>query len=266
MTEEEHDGRRIAFVDADNTLWDTDGVFAVAQLNLLESIERAVGHSTARSDRLSFVRGVDQALAEQHHLGLRYPPRLLAIGIAFALRGDEAGTAAKRAWEERSTSSGIDPSLVEQIEREFVQYIRRMPDLLPGVRNGLQRLFDGGVLILVLTEGARNRVIQTADQHGLNQFFDRVIEAPKSERLFQRVQKLARVRLPAFMIGDQLQRDIAPAKAAGLVTIYIPSRFRPQWEPDEAAVGPDYRVEQFDQGADIILATNQQAGSSLGRP
>lgn len=60
----------------------------------------------------------------------------------------------------------------------------------------------------------------------------------------------------AFMVRDQLRRDIEPAKAAGLVTIYVPSRFGPRWEPYELAVGPAYRVERFDQAVDIILAAD----------
>jgi putative hydrolase of the HAD superfamily len=255
MTEVGGERRRIAFVDADNTLWDTDGVFASAQLSLLTAVEGSIGRSTP-GDRLTFVRSIDQALAERHHLGLRYPPRLLAIAVALALRGAQAGVAAKVAWAGGPASGGLEPALAKQFEREFIQCSRQLPDLLPGVRGGLNRLHDGGVLILIVTEGARERVAKTADAHGLTRFFDRIVEGPKSERLFQRVQKLGRVRVPAFMIGDQLRRDIQPAKAAGLVTIYVPSRFRPQWEPDELAVGPDYRVVRFDQAADIILAAD----------
>ncbi|NKC23436.1 hypothetical protein HED50_22875 [Ochrobactrum oryzae] len=36
---------------------------------------------------MEYVRGFDQAIAERHHLGLRYPPRLLVNAIALALRG-----------------------------------------------------------------------------------------------------------------------------------------------------------------------------------
>jgi putative hydrolase of the HAD superfamily len=256
MTAGGRERQRVAFVDADNTLWDTDGVFAAAQLGLLTAVERAIECSAIARDRLTFVRSIDQALAERHHLGLRYPPRLLAIAVAHALRGAQADAAAKLAWAGGSMSSGLETLLAEQFELEFLQSSRQLPGLLPGVYEGLHRLHDGGVLILVVTEGARGRVARTADQHGLSRVFERIVEARKSERLFQRVQKLGRVRAPAFMVGDQLRRDIEPAKAAGLVTIYVPSRFRPRWEPDEVLVGPAYRVERFDQAVDIILAAN----------
>ena len=47
------------FVDADNTLWDTDQVFADAQLGLLSAVETATGVACQVSDRLGYVRAID---------------------------------------------------------------------------------------------------------------------------------------------------------------------------------------------------------------
>jgi putative hydrolase of the HAD superfamily len=58
----------------------------------------------------------------------------------------------------------------------------------------------------------------------------------------------------AFMIGDQLDRDIAPAKAAGLETIYFPGGFRPSWTMDKAEAGPDHIIATFAEVPDIVLA------------
>ena len=73
------------FIDADNTLWDTDGVFADAQLALLNELEDRLGVQFPEPDRLAFVRAIDQGLAERHHEGLRYPPRFLIKALALAL-------------------------------------------------------------------------------------------------------------------------------------------------------------------------------------
>src|SRR4051812_6345456 len=86
------------FVDADNTLWDTDTVFAHAQLDLLAAVEDAAGISITATDRLAFIRELDQQLAERHHQGLRYPPRLLVRATAFALMGISPPRAARNAW------------------------------------------------------------------------------------------------------------------------------------------------------------------------
>lgn len=101
---------------------------------------------------------------------------------------------------------------------------RQLPDLLPGVREGLHRLHDSGLLIV--TEGAKRRVARTAGDHGFTGFFDRIAEAPKSERLFQRVQKLRRVRIPAFMArhmwnGPRCKGFFSRFHHAGTVRSYV---------------------------------------------
>ena len=71
----------VIVTDADNTLWDTDAVFRDAQLLLLSRVESAVGAPCPEADRLLFVRRYDQALAQNHHLHLRYPPQLLVRSV-----------------------------------------------------------------------------------------------------------------------------------------------------------------------------------------
>jgi putative hydrolase of the HAD superfamily len=63
------------------------------------------------------------------------------------------------------------------------------------------------------------------------------------------------------MVGDQLDRDIAPAKEAGLTTIYFPSGFKPKWMPLEAEVRPDFKIESFAEVPAIVaecLAKDRQ--------
>src|SRR3546814_21011924 len=74
---------------------------------------------------------------------------------------------------------------------------------------------------------------------------DRIIEAPKIPRIYQRALRLVGDASNAFMVGDQLQRDIRPAKEAGLRTIYFPGGFRPHWELKEQSVHPDFRVDRL---------------------
>lgn len=134
----------------------------------------------------------------------------------------------------------------------YLERLKAPPALRPGVIEGLRTLQSLECLVIVVTEGAHARITRTAAKLGLTSLFDRIIEAPKHERLYRRVRRLARTPSPAFMIGDQLERDIAPAKLAGLRTIYFPGGFRPRWERDEAQVQPDFRVSRFDEVADIV--------------
>lgn len=246
--------RTAVFVDADNTLWDTDQVFAAAQLAALDSVASALGnHPPNENDRLAFVRAADQAIAARHHAGLRYPPRLLARALAFALDGRDSEAAA------RDARLGVAPSLLSSqietdIEREFSAAINRLPKLRDGVREGLVRLQTSGTLTLVITEAARARVASMARQLDIADTFSRIVEGQKRPDLYRRVLRLLPPQTKAFMIGDQLDRDIAPAKAAGLTTIYFPGGFLPRWTPDEAKVGPDFQVKSFLEAVEIVIA------------
>lgn len=241
------------FVDADNTLWDTDAVFAEAQLHLLASIERATGISTLAADRLAFIRELDQHLASRHHQGLRYPPRLLARATAFALMGISAPRAAKSAWlGELKSALGEGAEL--GLEQDFVAWISRPAKLRPGVMEGLDGLLAAGLTVLIVTEGAEAKVAATAERLGLNGHFTRIIEGKKRPELYQRVIRLAKSSEGGFMVGDQLDRDIAPAKEAGLTTIYFPGGFQPRWVPEEAEVRPNFKIESFAEVPGIVTS------------
>lgn len=246
-------GSPVVFVDADNTLWDTDGVFASAQLRVLLSVENILNRKVQGMDRLEFVRKIDQAMAELHHLGLRYPPSLLIYGVALALNGEEPESAASLVWKGSRPNELISIEQLKDIEVTFIADIQRLPKILPGVKMGLENLVASGFNILVLTEGHRNRVLKTATELGIVNLIVRIIEAPKVTRLYERVLRLVGNPKYAFMIGDQLKRDIAPAKSAGLTTIYIPGGFRPKWEFEQDLIKPDYVASRFDEGVEAIL-------------
>ena len=244
------------FIDADNTLWDTDAVFAKAQLRVLRFIEEETGSVYAGDDPLAFIREVDQALAKSHHSGLRYPPRLLAQGVALALTGLAPGSAARVALKGADRHSALPDGSAVAAEQAFLSAVSVLPELRPGVGEGLGALHDARCRVMVITEGARARISRTATAHGINRFIDRIVEAPKWSDLYRRVLRLTGMPDRAFMIGDQLDRDILPAKAAGLETIYFPGNFNPQWQLSEGSVRPDHRILSFVEVPDIVLAGN----------
>lgn len=241
----------LVLIDADNTLWDTDGVFAEAQLVLLEAVERAANLTGPKADRLEFVRKFDQELAQRHHLGLRYPTRLLIDALTLGLRGVDFQEAVRRAWS-NGADSGLDRTLVAKMESDFFVNIAKQPKLLSGVLKGLRALASIGTTPVVFTEGSRKRVIRTIESHQLGKFIDRVFEAPKTVRMFERVKKLATVGQSIYVIGDQLTRDIRPANEAGIKTIYIPGGFQPKWE-FEADTLPTFQAPSFDAAVALLL-------------
>ena len=124
------------FIDADNTLWDTNRVYADAQLSLLTDVENASGRRTAADDRLGWLREIDQALAERHHAGLRYPPRLLANAVALALNGEDVSTAARFAWSGGRAEAQLDEDTARRIEDSFLNRLKVQPPLRDGVAQG----------------------------------------------------------------------------------------------------------------------------------
>lgn len=242
------------FVDADNTLWDTDRVFAEAQLGLLSGVESHIGATTATADQLDYVRAIDQAIALRHHAGLRYPPKLLIRAVSFALNGMKVQEAS-RASRLGTRPSLLAPSQEDEVERNYFNALKAVPTLRPGVLEGMIALQEARCAVLIVSEAARTKVERTIAEVGLKGHFTRVIEGQKRPQLYRRVLRLARLPKRAFMIGDQLDRDIAPAKAAGLITVYFPGGFRPKWTPDEGSIGPDFKVSDFMQAAQIVLAS-----------
>lgn len=249
--------RATLFVDADNTLWDTDGVFVAAQLNLLAAVEQATGHKSLASDRLAFVRVADQALAERHHSGLRYPPRLLINVLANILYGEDAERASRLAL----TGSGVthlSDDMTEPMINNYFEDLSHMPALRQGVEAGLLALEDAGCMVLIVTEGVRAKVERTAEKLGIAGHITRIVEGAKRPDLYRRVLRLAKTPDRAFMVGDQLDRDIAPAKAAGLHTIYFPGGFQPRWAPNIENIQPDHIVDSFSEVPDIVLKPDTQ--------
>lgn len=246
------------FIDADNTLWDTDGVFATAQIGMLADVRRQLGTPDQDGGPLAFVRAVDQAIAERHQDGLRYPPVLLVRGLEKALAGVAPDAAARAAMRGRHEYR-ISPDDADAIASRFRASLAVTPTLRQGVRDGLEAMRRDGVRLLVISEASRGRVEATATSHGILHFFERVLEGRKSAALYRRMLALTHAGGRTFMVGDQMNRDIEPASAAGLETIYFPGGFQPRWSLAAGPVEPDHVIADFSQVANIVIDTRAAA-------
>jgi len=244
--------------DADNTLWNTDQVYADAQLWLLATIEALSGVYCPEDDRLRYVRTIDQALAKSHHAGLRYPSGLLAAALRKVLEGATVKKAVTDSMNE--IRRGDDE---QAIAMQFDVMLKTVPSLRVGVKNALRRIHSLSIPILVATEGTSESCRGRLEHWKLTRFVNFVLSAPKSRELYERAAKLLKVA-PAqcIVVGDQLDRDMLFAAKAGCTTIYFPGGFSPSWSPSISQAKPTYIVDSFEGVVNILTAKLEDAKSS----
>ena len=223
--------KHVLATDADNTLWDTDRVFAEAQLALLKRIEDAMGIECPAIDRLDLVRKIDQEIAQEDHRGLKYPIEFLIHRLGKLLVG--------------SNTDSIPPTNEREIADAYIEDIRRRPALRPGVFSTLSWLHDHGVEVWVVSEGVRDRVQASLNHHKIDRFITSVVSAEKTEHLYKRLLKRAGSKGIHVVVGDQLDRDIVPAKTAGWRTAYFPGGFEPAWIDNRMTSYADAVIADF---------------------
>ena len=236
------------FTDADNTLWDTDTIFRSAQLGLLLDVEVMVSKKCTDIDRLAYVRRIDQGIAGKHHQGLRYPSELLAQAVAYALRNDNVNAAISHGLTGGSILSSSD---LTKIISQYKSNLESNPELRAGVHYGLSYLYEGGIPVTLVTEGQKDRISRLLVHHSLEMYVTSIVEATKTKELFSRLSKLYPKR-ECWMIGDQVDRDIEPARLAGMKAIYFPGGFLPSLsKPVDSSVP---QVSSYDQGAHLVMS------------
>lgn len=243
------------YTDADNTLWDTDAVFAQAQLALLDAAEDLAG-VPYQGQRLEFVREYDQAIAAQHHSRLRYPPGLLVRALRAGIEGASAEAAARHAMVQRAPPSDAEAKALDV----YVQTVAAVPPILPGVRRGLEIAHEHAVPVYVISEGPLDSVRARLKAHQLESLVAGALSATKSQALYVRLKQRAAPH-SAVMIGDQPDRDILFAKQGGLRAVLISSRFRPRWVESGDYGQADAVVDDFGAAVNWALTRNELSPS-----
>lgn len=226
--------------DADNTLWDTDAVFAEAQLNLLARVEERIRPLRSDRDRLAFVRRIDQEIASSHPDGLRYPISILIEKLVQMVAGDP--------------SAKLGEENAKDLQIRYYSDLQTRPRLRWGVRPALQELSAHNVQIWVVSEGSEKRIRESLEDHGIASFVDRVVSAKKDVAMFAALSREARLFGLKAVVGDQLDRDIAPAKQAGFFTIHLPGSFAPEWVDPEMARFIDKSIGNYREVAETIVS------------
>jgi putative hydrolase of the HAD superfamily len=247
----------IAFLtDADNTLWDTDAIYRAAHSSLLEELAVKLGID-APTDGVAYVRQFDESLALAHPLGLRYPVELLVRAVAVGLQGAEVSEASIIALREGS-GKHVSEIVEALLANKFRAVLKSLPAVRDGVRQGLARLSALNVPFYVLSEGGKDRVSGTLARLDLPSP-NGVIEIKKTSKdSFSMIRTQLAPLVPLVMVGDQLDRDIAPAREAGIRTVLFPGTFEPSWIGRIDRNLADLVVKSFD---DAVTYFERQADS-----
>jgi FMN phosphatase YigB (HAD superfamily) len=176
----------------------------------------------------------------------------LIKALALALSGSATTDAVRLAWSGGKEADRVPVDTLHEIESQMIEDLGRTPSLRQGVKSGLSRLYGQKFPKVVLTESKQERVWRVIEEHGLERLIERVVEIRKEPQSYKRLIQVFRPSRSGIMVGDQLERDIRPAKAGGLLTIYFPSKFRPTWELRHREISSDYQIESFDQVPPIV--------------
>jgi putative hydrolase of the HAD superfamily len=239
--------RPLLVTDADNTLWQTDEVFATAQLDLLQNVEEHYGLSVNAKDRLQFVREIDQALALRHPKRLMYPANLLVQTIVSIMEIGEVDSAINQVLQrERS-----DPK-AESIANTFTKRVlNEIPRLRDGVATSVLRLAESRIRIVVFTEGNLSRCERLLEEHRLSHYLSEVISGEKTAESYAVLRRRYQGPDQPLMVGDQIDRDIELSKIAGFRTVHFPGGFNPVWTLNRPLI-PDFVITNYEQVLTIM--------------
>lgn len=244
----------VLLLDADNTIWDTDSLFAAAQVALLGKLRQQQFALNPEADLLT-LRAIDRKLSERLCTS-EYNFELLASALIAHSRGLALSQAVDSAIEGRAVALEADREAVSIAVTAFHRVLSRpakllpgMPDVLAFLRQQTQRR-TRELSAIIVSEGRPERVLKTIRYHRLNddsQYFDSILLGQKGVRLFAKAQlegaKVLQTRNPRMVVvGDSIQGDIKPGNMIGAITVYKPSGFLGEEVPSIPEERPSYRI------------------------
>lgn len=245
--------------DGDNTLWDTDAVFRLAQLALLSTLGEA-GVVPDSHNQLDVLRTLDRELITQ--LGVaEYDFRLLTVAVSrYFAHQLTIEVAVRHALAQPEGDADDLASTVDAALTAFVSALANVPPLFPDTQPllaAIRRAISEGTpaAVVLYSEGNLERIERILDRKGVRRqgFFDEVVIAPKTIEGFAHAAQIGRQRLPhgaprdtlTIVIGDSMRRDILPANQMGAITVYKPAAFKGIEEPQTPDEAPDYTINRL---------------------
>ncbi|RKT17765.1 putative hydrolase of the HAD superfamily [Streptomyces sp. 1114.5] len=214
---------QILVFDADDTLWENNVLFERAIDGFLDWVA-----TPAERDR---TRAVLDAIEAANSAALGYGAAVFRQSLADCLQ---------------QLNGGRTPTSAEQarIDDLLTPLNSRQVELIPGVAATLAALADRHHLLL-LTKGDQDEQRRKVAESTIDHHFRGVhIVAEKSVDTYRQLTaELGLAPDRTWMIGNSPKSDIAPARRAGLRTVFIPHEHT--WVLEHQDLGPDEATLQL---------------------
>lgn len=252
----------ILIVDGDNTLWDTNAVFETAQLNMLRCLDRECLNIDPKRE-FSTLREFDDILVE-HYKKHEYDFSVLALALYLFFKGakrEEAISRARKAFENKLYIERID--LAIKCNNIFKKDLEKFPPLFKNVKETLNVLKQYGCIIILSSEGDKERVRRIIKHYSLEEDFDYIVNERKSVEQFKEAKNIGtriwRSRntgietIPEIMvIGDLLDRDIRFGNQIGAITIHKRGGYKSHQISRDKDEIPNYEIKEMCEIIDIL--------------
>ena len=255
-------------------LFDLDDTLLVDEAASYEVLEQVAQQAEEKFkiDPNLLVRDAVRIAQELWRAGECYP-FCRSIGIsAFEclwgnFLGDSKDLTALRAWSQRYREEVFEKALLTQrgdfsemevaarsLAQEFSSLRRQQQRLFPKTREVLEQLSSQFKLGL-LTNGAPDLQREKIVASGCEDLFSTIVISGEhgigkpEPAIFERLlQELGVSSSEAIMVGNSLERDIAGARAAGVVSVWM----RLPGEEDSPMILPDFTISHLGELLEII--------------
>jgi putative hydrolase of the HAD superfamily len=247
-------------VDGDNTLWDTNSVFADAQVNILKCLRRSDSTFNLQ-DGFRKLRQIDDVLIKQYGRH-EYDFSVLVLALYHFFKGEEEEAAVRmacRAFETRTPSEGMD--IAVKCGKQFKKDLRKFPALFKDSKKTLQTLKKRGAVLILSSEGDKERISRILNHYLMKRLFDHIMDGAKSVEQLKEAKNVGTIILKnrhstaapkTVVVGDLLDRDILFGNKIGAITIYRPGGYKGRQTPQSKDEIPDYEIYEFREIIDIL--------------
>jgi putative hydrolase of the HAD superfamily len=222
--------------DADDTLWDEQGVLQQFEADVETALDRLTGNASGFRERFIAIEN-----ANIPAIGYGFSSYVYSVAETLAAEPDW--------YRHKGEVLALVADLIAGMQTTG-------PRVIEGVRPTLAALAASDYRLIVLTRGIDHEQRGKLTRSGLGEFFSefRVVGRKDAETYRRTAYELGDPAGAALcMIGNSMRSDVVPAVAAGWRAIHVPAPTAWAHDADDPAPADKYaRVTHFGQVADLV--------------